>query len=90
MEYKIEYLKEAEYELVKLPKKHIQQILHKIDSLEYFESATGVKKLKGIEEYPLYRICSGDYRIVFAVEHDRIVIVIVRIGHRKDVYRRLK
>ena len=90
MVYNIEYLEEAEQELKKLPKKHIEQVLKKIDLLESFETATGVKKLQGTREYPLYRIRSGDYRIIFTVEADRVVVLIVRIGHRKDIYKKLK
>ena len=89
MEYKIEYLKEAEKELSQLPKKHIVQILHKIDTLQYFGTTVGVKKLKGAKDVAFYRIRSGDYRIIFTVEEKRIVILIVRIAHRRDVYRNL-
>ncbi|MGQ0738021.1 MAG: type II toxin-antitoxin system RelE family toxin [Bacteroidota bacterium] len=46
----------------------------------------GVKKLKG-EKEDLYRIRSGDYRIIYSIE-DKIRIVDIRkIGHRKDIYR---
>ena len=90
MEYRIEYLAEAEKELSKLPQKHIVQILQKIDVLQYFGTTTGVKKLKGNQEFPLYRIRTGDYRVIFSVEKDRVVIVIIRIVHRKDVYKNFK
>ncbi len=89
MEYKIEYLAEAEKELASLPKKHIEQVLRKIDTLTHFGITTGVKKLKGEWGTPLYRLRSGDYRIIFTVEEERVVILIVRIAHRKDVYRKM-
>ena len=89
MEYKIEYLAETQKELEKLPKKHIVQILRKIDTLEHFGSVTGVKKLQGNNAHALYRIRSGDYRIIFTIESDRVVILIVKIAHRKEVYKKL-
>ncbi|MFT5037216.1 MAG: mRNA interferase RelE/StbE [Candidatus Azotimanducaceae bacterium] len=89
MEYKIEYLDKAEKELEKLPKRYITQILLKIDSLQYFQTATGIKKLRGSSDFSLYRVRSGDYRIIFTVEEDKIVIVIIRIAHRKEVYKKL-
>ncbi len=89
MEYKIEYLAEAEKELALLPKKHIVQVMRKIETLRYFGTTTGVKKLRGSHGSDVYRIRSGDYRVIFTIENDRVVVVIVRIAHRKDVYRNL-
>jgi mRNA interferase RelE/StbE len=45
----------------------------------------GVKKLAGAED--LYRIRVGDYRVVFQIQDDRLMVLVVRIGHRKDAYR---
>lgn len=87
MAFRIAYLAEAEAELAKLPKKHAQQILRKIDTLYDWPHCAGVKQLRGSVTVPLYRLRSGDYRVVFRVESDRLVILIVRIAHRKEVYR---
>ncbi len=46
-----------------------------------------MQKLKGIEDY--YRIRVGDYRIVYAVERERLLVIVVTVGHRKDVYEKL-
>jgi mRNA interferase RelE/StbE len=46
----------------------------------------GVKKLKGNNE-DLYRIRSGDYRVVYSIEDEIRVVDIRKIGHRKDIYR---
>ena len=35
----------------------------------------------------LYRIRSGDYRIIYQVQDDRLVVLVIRVGHRRDVYR---
>ena len=45
------------------------------------------KKLSGMGE--LYRLRAGDYRIVYKIENDKLIVLIVRIAHRKDVYRGL-
>jgi mRNA interferase RelE/StbE len=46
-----------------------------------------MQKLKGIEDH--YRIRVGDYRIVYAVEGRLLMVVVVTVGHRKDVYEKL-
>jgi mRNA interferase RelE/StbE len=44
----------------------------------------GVKKLKGYRDY--WRIRVGDYRIIYTIQDDRLLVVVIRIGHRRDVY----
>jgi mRNA interferase RelE/StbE len=46
---------------------------------------SGVKKLYGLQDH--FRIRVGDYRVIYRVDGRRVVVVIVRIGHRRDVYR---
>jgi len=46
----------------------------------------GAEKVEG---YDYWRVRSGDYRIVYAVEDEALTVVIVRVGHRREVYRRL-
>jgi mRNA interferase RelE/StbE len=45
------------------------------------------KKLKGLDE--LYRVRVGNYRIVYTIEDKKLIILVVRIAHRKDAYKRL-
>lgn len=59
----------------------------KIGRLEEDPFPAGFKKLKA--RHPLYRIRSGDYRIVYAVVPEDRLVVITRVGHRKDIYRGL-
>jgi mRNA interferase RelE/StbE len=47
----------------------------------------GSKKLEGAGD--LYRIRVGDYRVLYTVEHDRLVVLVVDIGNRRDIYRSL-
>ncbi|MBF0437914.1 MAG: type II toxin-antitoxin system RelE/ParE family toxin, partial [Magnetococcales bacterium] len=45
----------------------------------------GVTKLKGLPN--VYRIREGNYRIIYSIQDDRLVILIIKIGHRREVYR---
>ncbi len=56
-----------------------------MDGLAVNPRPKGVKKLSGLDD--LYRIRVGDYRIVYQIHDDRLIVLVVRIGHRKDVYR---
>jgi mRNA interferase RelE/StbE len=48
----------------------------------------GVEKLSGPAEK--YRVRQGDYRVVYEIDDARTIVTIVKVGHRKDVYRRLR
>jgi mRNA interferase RelE/StbE len=63
------------------------QIKRRVERLAANPTPPGCKKLIGIMdgEYPVYRVRQGDYRILYSVRS--IIIVILDIGHRKDVYR---
>ena len=65
-------------------KKTRQQIVRRIQHLAEDPRPPGSNKLSG---YDRYRIRQGAYRIVYAVEDDKLVVYVVKVGHRKDVYR---
>lgn len=88
MTYKIVIESRALAELATLPKKIQRQIANKIDRLSTNTRPSGCKVLKGSKS-PLYRIRSGDYRIVYQIREKQILILVVRIAHRKDVYKSL-
>jgi len=71
--------------LARLPKDILRRVDAHILALTENPYPPGAKKLYGDER--LFRIRMGDYRIVYMVEHDRLVILIVRVRHRRDVYR---
>ena len=75
----------AQRDLADLPKNALKRVDAKIQSLAEDPHPRGTKKL----EDNLFRVRVGDYRIIYQVESDRIVIVIVRVRHRREVYRRL-
>lgn len=87
--YRIEFVKSAEKEFDRLPakiKSKTAEALHLL-SLNPYSELLKIKKLKGAED--LYRIRLGDYRIVYEVRDERLIVLIIKIGHRREVYRRL-
>ncbi len=85
MIFKISIRKQALKELERFPAYINRKILKEIDSLAFNPRPRGCKKLKG-EFETLWRIRSGDYRIIYSVE-DKIKIIDVRhVGHRKNIY----
>ena len=83
--YKIEWKNAAYKELQKLPRPMITRVVAAVAELANEPFPHGVKKLVGSEFS--YRIRIGDYRVVYEVIADRLIIEIVRVRHRKDVYR---
>ncbi len=62
-----------------------QRIADAIDGLASDPRPSGYAKLAGADE--LYRVRVGDYRIVYGIEDNRLIVLVVRIGHRQDIYR---
>lgn len=88
MPYRIELVPEAERDLARLFPKQRQSIARKIDALAENPRPPDCKKLKGSDP-PLYRIVSGDYRVLYYVRDEDSVVLVARVGDRKSVYRRL-
>ena len=84
--YKIEFVKSAEKAFLNLPAYEQQQIRKKVDALAHDPRPSGCKKLSG--EDGLYRIRSGDYRVIYMIEDRVLLVLVVKIGHRRDVYRK--
>ena len=82
--YKLEIKKSALKEIEHLPKRELKAILEKIAFLTDDPRPYGYEKLSGEEKY---RIRCGDYRILYSIEDEVLVVYIVKVGHRKDVYR---
>lgn len=84
--YEVEIAESAEKFLEKIPKKDRLKISEKIDALEQDPMPSGSVKLKGRKE-ALYRIRSGDYRIVYSIKRDVLIVLLVEIGNRREIYR---
>ncbi|HEX3654187.1 MAG TPA: type II toxin-antitoxin system RelE/ParE family toxin [Pirellulales bacterium] len=87
MRYRVELKASAADALARVPKAHRQRIAKKIDRLADVPRPPGAKKLAGAES--LYRIRVGGYRIIYQVNDDILLVLVVRIGGRGDVYRHL-
>ena len=87
MKYKIEFKRSAAKALRKIPKFDQKRIADKIDSFSENLPDPAITKMKG--DNPFHRIRVGDYRIIYEIHGDILLIVILKIGHRKEVYRRL-
>jgi len=85
MRYRIELARKAQKFFAKLPENIRQQIAVKIDSLETNPRPHGCKQLQGKKD--LYRVRSGDYRIIYTIKDNQLLVLVVQIGHRRDVYR---
>lgn len=86
MKYEVEISESAEKSLEKIPKKDRYKIIEKIDALEQDPTPAGSIKLKGYKEV-LYRIRSGDYRVVYSIKQEVLTILVVEVGHRREIYR---
>lgn len=84
--YKIEIKKSAIKEIENLPKKTLARVIEQIKTLSDDPRPNGCKKLSGDEKY---RIRVGDYRILYLIEEKIITVFVVKIAHRKEVYRML-
>ncbi len=87
MKYRIEFKRSAAKVLRKIPKPDRRRIRDKIDSLAENLPDPATTKLKG--DNPFYRVRVGDYRIIYEIQEDTLVILVLKIGHRKEVYKRL-
>jgi mRNA interferase RelE/StbE len=83
--YRVFLRKSAADELGRIPKKDLVRIIERIRSLEHDPRPRVCEKLSALERY---RVRQGDYRIVYAVDDDEKTVDVVKIGHRREVYRR--
>ena len=82
--YSIRFSESVHKDIKKIPQNDVKKILEHIDSLAIEPRPYGYKKLKGQENY---RIRQGNYRIIYSIRDIELMILILTIGHRKDVYR---
>jgi mRNA interferase RelE/StbE len=83
--FRIEYSRDAQKTLARLPRNLATLIRRKIEGLaaDPFASNNNVKRLKGVDGY---RLRVGDWRVVYLVDADVLIIIVVRIGPRGSVY----
>lgn len=86
MAYQIEFSKRAERQFEALPQQIQNRLQPRIDALALDPRPSGIKKLEETESQ--YRLRVGDYRIVYEIQDAILLIILVRIGHRSDIYRK--
>lgn len=88
MTYRVELTRSAKKEFDRLAGNIQERCLEAFGFLASnpFSEVLNVKKLRGSE--PLYRVRIGDYRIVYEIQNKVLVVIVIKIGHRSDVYRR--
>jgi len=82
--YRVFIKPSAVKELEAVPARDRQRIARRIQGLGANPRPPGAEKLSGLDRY---RLRQGNYRIIYAIEDDRLVVLVVRVGHRRDVYR---
>lgn len=83
--YNILLTRSAAKELEGVPTKDRQRIVRRIGALAENPRPAGAERLSGDDKY---RIRQGDYRILYEIEDDQLVVTVVRVGNRREVYRR--
>ena len=84
--YKIEITASAEKSLKKIPKKDLEKVVEAIEVLAISPFPSGCRKLKGEED--VYRVRQGNYRIIYEVIDSKLIVLVLKIGHRKDIYKK--
>ncbi|MDT8388961.1 MAG: type II toxin-antitoxin system RelE/ParE family toxin [Lentisphaeria bacterium] len=82
--YSIFFRRSVEKDLVRIPKRELSRILARIESLGVDPRPPGCEKLSGQERY---RVRQGRYRIIYSVQDNELTVWVVKVGHRRDVYR---
>ncbi len=85
MPYKVEIDTKAAREIRALPRQDQQRIISKAQALADNPRPAGCVQLSGSAD--LWRIRAGVYRIIYQIQDDRLLVTVVRAGHRRDVYR---
>ncbi len=86
--YKVEFASAGERQLSAFDKTIQRQLIWRIEKPAHDPRLQGVEKLTG--EECLYRVPSGDYRILYAIQDKALIVLVVKIADRKGVYRRLR
>ena len=84
--YHIELRRRAQRALDRLPKGDFEAVLDAVKGLANSPRPKGVEKIKSAG---LWRIRQGDYRIVYSIDDSQMTVTILRIGHRREIYRSL-
>ncbi len=82
--YKVIFKKSVEKDFNVIPKKDLKKILERIEALAEDPRPPGCEKLTGQQRY---RLRQGRYRVLYSIQDDELTVWVVKVGHRKDIYR---
>ncbi|SMN02169.1 RelE/StbE replicon stabilization toxin [uncultured Candidatus Thioglobus sp.] len=82
--YKISFKKSVAKDLISIPNKNVKQILKRIDALSDNPEPQGAIKLTNQAKY---RVRQGDYRILYEIRKLELIVTVVKVAHRKNVYK---
>ena len=82
--YRVELKKSVQKDFDSIPKKDLQRLISAIEALADDPLPPQSKKLSGREQY---RLRQGNYRILYSIQDDLLIIFVVAVGHRKESYR---
>ena len=82
--YKLRFRKSVSKDLNPIPKRDVQRIIEAVQALANDPRPPQSRKLSGAEKY---RLRCGVYRVLYEIQDDVLVVCVVKVGHRKDVYR---
>lgn len=83
--YSIRIKRSAERELRSLPKAYLARVVKRIKDLSSDPRPPGCQKLSGHDRY---RVRQGDYRIIYCIDDAQSIVEVVKIGHRREIYRK--
>jgi mRNA interferase RelE/StbE len=82
--YNVIFTESSVKELGDVPRKDAQRILKRVSELAANPRPMGCEKLSA---RPLYRIRQGDYRVVYFIDDSKKIVDVIKIGHRREIYR---
>jgi mRNA interferase RelE/StbE len=87
-EYKVEFVRSARKEFEKLPERIRGRVVNALKLLAHdpYSELLKIKNLKGADD--LFRIRLGEYRLVYQIDDHKLIVIVIKIGHRSDIYRR--
>ena len=85
--YQVDFAPRTESQLAKIPKDIRELVLGRIEKLGKNPRPNGIEPLQGSDK-GLFRIRQGDYRIVYSIQDQKLLVLVVRIAHRKEVYKK--
>ena len=82
--FRLLFKRSAEKELRKIAPRDLQRLIRAVQALAHDPRPPGARMLKGPERY--WRVRQGDYRVVYEIDDAAAQVVIIKVGHRREVY----